>query len=103
MTDHLSILNDVRIEPHERLAALKELVKTGESAPKTEEINNHIHTIYSISPYTPAIAAYNAREAGLCAAGSVDHDSIGAAEEMIAACTLLGIGGCVGFEVRVSC
>jgi hypothetical protein len=48
------------------------------------------------------MAAYKAREAGLCAAGSVDHDSIGAAEEMIAACAQLGIGGCVGFEVRVS-
>jgi hypothetical protein len=66
------------------------------------EINNHIHTIYSFSPYTPAMAALRARDAGLGAAGSVDHDSIGAAPEMLAACALLGVGGCVGFELRVS-
>jgi hypothetical protein len=48
------------------------------------------------------MAALLARDAGLCAAGSVDHDSIAAAEEMIAACAILGIGGCSGFEVRVS-
>ena len=69
---------------------------------ENEEINNHIHTIYSFSPYSPAMAALLARDAGLGTAGSVDHDSIAAAEEMIAACAVLGIGGCVGFEVRVS-
>ena len=65
------------------------------------EVNNHIHTVYSFSPYTPSMAALLAREAGLCAAGSVDHDSIAAAQEMIEACAILGIGGCVGFELRV--
>jgi len=66
------------------------------------EINNHIHTFYSFSPYSPCMAALRARDAGLGAAGSVDHDSIAAAQEMIAACSVLGIGGCVGFEARVS-
>lgn len=66
------------------------------------EVNNHIHTIYSFSPYTPAAAALRARDAGLAAAGSVDHDSISAADEMLAACAILGIGGCSGFELRVS-
>jgi len=61
------------------------------------EVNNHIHTIYSFSPYTPSMAALRAWEAGLEAAGSVDHDSAEAAEEMIAACAELGIGGCSGF------
>jgi hypothetical protein len=32
----------------------------------------------------------------------VDHDSIAAAEEMLGACEILGLGACVGFEVRVS-
>jgi hypothetical protein len=66
------------------------------------EINNHIHTIYSFSPYTPAMAALRARDAGLAAAGSVDHDSAAAAEETLEAAAILGIGGCVGFELRVS-
>jgi len=48
------------------------------------------------------MAALTARNAGLGAAGSVDHDSIAAAEEMIRACAVLGMGGCAGFEVRVS-
>jgi hypothetical protein len=48
------------------------------------------------------MAALLARNAGLGPAGPVDHDSIAAAEEMRAACAILGIGGCTGFEVRVS-
>jgi len=54
------------------------------------EVNNHIHTIYSFSPYTPSMAALRAWEAGLEAAGSVDHDSAEAAEEMDS--RLRGIG-----------
>ncbi|MCX7949210.1 MAG: PHP domain-containing protein [Treponemataceae bacterium] len=69
---------------------------------EVQEVNNHIHTVYSFSPYTPAMAALRAWQSGLGAAGSVDHDSVGAAEEMKAACALVGIGSCVGFEVRVS-
>ena len=68
----------------------------------TGEINNHIHTIYSFSPYTPAMAALKAREAGLEAAGSVDHDSYTAAGEMRRACEILGLGCVTGFELRVS-
>ncbi|MFH2116347.1 MAG: PHP domain-containing protein [Spirochaetota bacterium] len=69
----------------------------------TGEINNHVHTIYSFSPYTPAMAAWRARAAGLSVAGSVDHDSVAAAAEMLEACAVLGIGSTVGFELRVSC
>ncbi|MCX7950281.1 MAG: PHP domain-containing protein, partial [Treponemataceae bacterium] len=75
---------------------------TSSSQEEVQEVNNHIHTVYSFSPYTPTMAALRAWDAGLGAAGSVDHDSVGAAEEMKAACALVGIGSCVGFEVRVS-
>jgi hypothetical protein len=95
----------------ERLAALKALLRDvpeerpgGAAVPRASgEINNHIHTIYSFSPYSPSMAAYRSRAAGLAVAGSVDHDSVGAAEEMLDACAILGIGGTVGFELRVSC
>jgi hypothetical protein len=109
MKDYISAINNPQADPAERVAALR--LREGENprppsetgrVPGSGEINNHIHTIYSFSPYTPSMAALRAREAGLEAAGSVDHDSIAAAEEMIAACAVLGIGGCVGFEVRVS-
>ncbi len=69
---------------------------------RSGESNNHIHTCYSFSPYTPASAALAARRAGLDVAGSVDHDSYAAAAEMRAACALLGIGSVTGFELRVS-
>jgi hypothetical protein len=48
------------------------------------------------------MAALKAREAGLEAAGSVDHDSYAAASEMRRACALLHIGCVTGFEIRVS-
>jgi hypothetical protein len=114
-----SRINDPGASREERIAALKEweaackkasqaalqaesLPADGPASSPLREVNNHIHTIYSFSPYTPSMAALRGREAGLAAAGSVDHDSIAAAEEMIAACAVLGIGGCSGFEVRVS-
>ncbi|MDR0585285.1 MAG: PHP domain-containing protein [Treponema sp.] len=108
MREYPKTINDPNADRAARLAALRswedEVRKTASSGGgrSSGEINNHIHTIYSFSPYTPAMAALLARDAGLCAAGSVDHDSIAAAEEMVEACAILGIGGCVGFEVRVS-
>ncbi|GHV04653.1 hypothetical protein FACS189485_10460 [Spirochaetia bacterium] len=103
MTDYPALINNPHSDPQERLRGLGELVKQHPAKPAgAGEVNNHIHTIYSFSPYTPSMAALMARDAGLLAAGSVDHDSAGAAEEMIAACAILGIGGCTGFEVRVS-
>ena len=108
MTDHSTAINDPALDKSARLAALQSLAA---EAPEclfrdfnrtSAEINNHIHTFYSFSPYSPSMAALLAMKAELGAAGSVDHDSIAAAEEMLAACAILGIGGCVGFEVRVS-
>lgn len=90
----------------DRLAALERHVEqdTGGFAgrPFTDEVNNHVHTIYSFSPYSPAAAAWMARGAGLRAVGSVDHDSIAAAPETIEACRTIGIGSTVGCEVRVN-
>jgi hypothetical protein len=100
---HYQAINNPRISGAERLSALKaEAAKKPGPVKTTGEINNHIHTIYSFSPYTPSMAALKAWDAGLEGAGSVDHDSIAAAEEMLSACASLGIGACVGFEVRVS-
>ena len=78
------------------------LKKKGLHSDKTDEVNNHIHTTFSFSPYSPTKAAFMARAAGLKAAGSVDHDSIGAAKEMVEACRAFGIGSTVGCELRVN-
>ncbi len=64
--------------------------------------NNHIHTIYSFSPYSPTAAVYFARGAGLQTAGIMDHDSIAGAEEFIKAGDIAGVATTVGLECRVS-
>jgi hypothetical protein len=99
----LSVLASPGAGREKRLDALRELkAAEKEMPPSRAETNNHIHTIYSFSPYTPSMAAYLARRAGLEAAGSVDHDSVGAAREMLEAGRILGMGACVGFEIRVN-
>ena len=88
-------INDPGISPEERLAALR-VVAGQESFPDwVVESNNHIHTCYSFSPYTPSGAALGARRAGLRVVGSVDHDSIAAAAEMTEATRILGRGSSV--------
>ena len=65
-------------------------------------VNNHIHTSYSFSPYSPTAAVYAARAEGLATCGIVDHDSIGGAKEFIAAGEIVGIPTTIGVETRVS-
>ena len=93
-------INDPGISPEERLEALR-VVAGQEAFPDwVVESNNHIHTCYSFSPYTPSGAALGARRAGLRVVGSVDHDSIAAAAEMSEATRILGMGSVTGFECR---
>ncbi len=108
--ERLRIAADPAAGGEARLEALRTLVREvpgeapgGADVPASSgEVNNHIHTVYSFSPYTPCLAAWRARRAGLAVAGAVDHDSAAAAREMLEACAILGIGGTVGFELRVS-
>lgn len=87
----------------DRLDALKQAVQTANMPPVVDRyINNHIHTSYSFSPYSPAAAVYAARAEGLATAGIVDHDSMGGAKEFIAAGDIVGMPVTVGFECRVS-
>lgn len=95
------LINDPTAAPDARVAALREQADAGLDLPEfTVESNNHIHTIYSFSPYTPSMACLKGREAGLQVVGSVDHDSIGAAAEMRDAGAILGLGVVTGFEIR---
>lgn len=89
--------------PEARLSALEAALQTAEFPPMDERlINNHIHTTFSFSPYSPTAAAYAARAEGLCTCGIVDHDSVGGALEFVAAGKLIGIPTTVGAECRVS-
>ena len=87
----------------ERLANLREVLKTTEFPPMVPQyINNHIHTTYSFSPYSPTAAVYAARMEGLCTAGIIDHDSISGAEEFIEAAEIIDIPVTIGMECRIT-
>lgn len=90
----------------ERLNNLRELMKLYKSGEidmpvSTDNVNNHIHTTYSFSPYSPTMAVYKAWISGLTTAGIMDHDSMGGAEEFIEAGEIIGIATTIGFECRV--
>lgn len=101
MSDNITKLLDASLSADERLEALAAL-GTPEVASDGEWVNNHIHTTYSFSPYTPAGAVYFAKKAGLSTAGIMDHDSVGGIREFIEAGKIIGMPVTVGFECRVS-
>ena len=90
--------------PEERLENLKKILAAETEAPEArpEFANNHIHTIYSFSPYSPTAAVYFARAEGLLTCGIMDHDSIGGAKEFREAGKIANMGTTCGFEARVS-
>lgn len=96
-------LNDIRGETRlESLSGLMQEIKRGniEKPAAGSDINNHIHTIYSFSPYSPAKAVWMAYTSGLETAGIMDHDSVSGAEEFIKAGGTAGIETTVGVEIR---
>lgn len=103
----LKTISRVDISADERLCALAELRKRidlGE-LPTPERgifVNNHIHTSYSFSPYTPTSAVFYAWKAGLRTAGIMDHDSVGGMREFIRAGEIMDMPITCGFECRVN-
>ena len=99
MQNLISRLNSEDV--NDRLQSLSELVESS-SKPEVREndANNHIHTIYSFSPYSPTKAAYMAYSSGLNSAGIMDHDSLSGVKEFKKACKILNIGSTSGVEVR---
>ncbi|MCK5673032.1 MAG: PHP domain-containing protein, partial [Spirochaetales bacterium] len=83
-----------------QVAGLIENKKISRTA--NEEVNNHVHTTFSFSPYSPSGAAFAAWKDGLQAVGLMDHDSISGAEEMLEACKVMNIASTIGFEIRVN-
>ena len=90
-----------------RLSALRQLRQDYEKgtlpAPElADNVNNHIHTIYSFSPYSPAGAVFSAWKSGLSTAGIMDHDSVAGCREFIEAGSIFELAVTVGFECRCS-
>jgi len=68
----------------------------------SDEVNCHVHSMYSFSPYFPAMTAWKAIEARLLAVGVIDHDSVSGCAEMLDAGASLGIAATAGFEMRAT-
>ncbi len=88
-----------------RLDSLRQIMKMITSGAlekpiKTKDVNNHIHTSYSFSPYSPAKAVWMAYAAGLATAGIMDHDSISGTQEFIEAGEIAGLATTIGVECR---
>jgi len=100
----INILNSLNAPTkEERLANLREVMKTTVFPPMVPQyINNHIHTTYSFSPYSPTAAVYAARMEGLCTAGIIDHDSISGAREFLEAAEIVDMPVTIGMEARIS-
>ena len=100
----IEILNKLNAPTREeRLENLREVLKTAEFPPMVPQyINNHIHTTYSFSPYSPTAAVFAARMEGLCTAGIIDHDSISGAREFLEAAKMVEMPVTVGMECRAS-
>ncbi len=100
----IEILNKLNAPTkEERLANLAQVLKETQFPPMVPQyINNHIHTTYSFSPYSPTAAVYAARMEGLCTAGIIDHDSISGAGEFLEAAKRVDIPVTIGMEARVS-
>lgn len=95
------------IKKEQRLDALRNIVSEIEKGNIKRDrdgswVNNHIHTCYSFSPYTPTSAVFYAWKAGLGTAGIMDHDSVGGAEEFIEAGEIMNMPVTCGFECRVN-
>ena len=100
----INILNSLNVpDKAQRLANLKQVLPQAQFPARVPEyINNHIHTTYSFSPYSPTAAVYAARMEGLCTAGIIDHDSISGAREFLEAAKLVDMPVTIGMECRVS-
>lgn len=100
----IAILNRLNApSKSDRLANLDAILQeTTFPAAVPQYINNHIHTTYSFSPYSPTAAVYAARMEGLCTAGIIDHDSISGAAEFLEAAKKISMPVTIGMECRVS-
>lgn len=94
-------------EEEDRLAAVYELKAAVDcndipEVPRIGECDNHVHSQFSFSPYSPSMIAWKAYQAGLDTCGIVDHESVAGCMEFRKACRILGIVPTIGFEIRMN-
>ena len=84
----------------ERLSNLSRAIGSLPKPNPNRDVNNHIHTCYSFSPYSPTAAVYMARRSGLITCGIMDHDTVAGAREFIEAGKIAKVATTVGIECR---
>lgn len=84
----------------ERLSNLSCAIGSLPKPNPNRDVNNHIHTCYSFSPYSPTAAVYMARRSGLITCGIMDHDTVAGAREFIEAGKIAKVATTVGIECR---
>lgn len=105
LTQLFDALNDpLPIRRTQALVELKTRLDAGliEKPALSHSVNNHIHSFYSFSPYSPTKAVWMAYQAGLATAGIMDHDSVSGAREFVLAGKILGLPTTVGCEMRTT-
>lgn len=91
-------------DPQERRSALEKLAASAPDLPPAgENVNLHFHSFFSYNAqgWSPSRIAWEARKAGLYAAGLCDFDVLDGLEEFLAAGELLGLRTTVNLETRV--
>ncbi len=86
-----------------RCQALAQLAAhAGAPSPVNARVNMHIHSFFSFNThgYSPAHIAWQARQAGLYAAGLCDFDVLDGLEEFLQAGLTLGLRAAVNLETR---
>ncbi|TET14745.1 MAG: PHP domain-containing protein [Actinobacteria bacterium] len=97
------LLNDR--DPKKRLNNLRSILEEekAEQLPRKQldyYINNHIHTTFSFSYYTPVMSMWMSSRYGLQIAGIMDHNTISGAREFMLAGKIAGIPTTKGVECR---
>lgn len=102
---HVQNLNNLDVNKRlNSLAILAEGIKSEIISKPIQgnDVNNHIHTWYSFSPYSPTKAVWMAYTNGLKTAGIMDHDTLAGCDEFIKAGQIIGLATTIGLELRVS-
>lgn len=102
---HIENLNNPSINHRlDSLSKLKDGIDNGDirKPAVSNDVNNHIHTSYSFSPYSPTKALWMAYINGLGTAGIMDHDTAAGCLEFAKAGKIIGMATTGGMEIRVN-
>ncbi|MHB8994205.1 MAG: hypothetical protein ACYC63_03035 [Armatimonadota bacterium] len=103
MADEQLLVKLDDFDPQVRAEALEGLAGRMISGPSNENVNMHFHSFFSYNAegWSPYHIAFEAKRAGLYAAGLCDFDVLDGQEEFLNAGELLGLRSTVNVETRV--